>query len=59
MTSPDQADTPEERLAAIRRINRTVMRTVDFGAWRGLHAVEQLCMGTISVAQALRQAEDD
>lgn len=54
--NPD--DSPEARLAAVRVIAREAMKEANFGAWRFLQIVDQLCMGTITVDQALRQAED-
>lgn len=58
MSQFQAADTADERLAGIRLLAKALTDSSDSWVWNLAQTIEQLCMGTISVAQAMNQTED-
>ncbi|MFI0265676.1 hypothetical protein [Streptomyces luteogriseus] len=58
MSAVQTAETAEERLAGIRTLARALSDSADSWVWSLALTIEQLCMGTITVAQAMAQTED-
>lgn len=49
---------PQERLEGVRVLARALQDSADTWVWQVAQAIDQLCMGTITVAQAMAQVED-
>lgn len=47
-----------DRLAGIRTLAKALSDTADSWVWEIALIIEQLCMGTVTVAQAMAQMED-
>lgn len=58
MSQFQAVDSTEERLAGIRLLAKALTDSSDSWVWNLAQTIDQLCMGTISVAQALKQTED-
>lgn len=56
--STQPAETAEERLEGIRRVALALRDSGDTWVWQMSLAIEQLCMGTVTVAQALAQVDN-
>lgn len=58
MSDVQTRESAEERLAGIRTLARALTDSSDSWVWSLAFTIEQLCMGTITVAQAMAQTED-
>lgn len=52
------AEPPAERLEGVRRLTLRLWKSDDPRVWEIANAIDQLCMGTITVAQAVAQVGD-
>jgi hypothetical protein len=58
MSDVQTRETAEERLAGIRTLARALRDSSDSWVWNLAVTIDQLCMGTITVAQAMKQTEE-
>ncbi len=58
MSDTQTHETAEDRLAGIRTLARVLTDSSDSWVWNLAFTIEQLCMGTITVAQAMAQTEN-